>query len=727
MDISRLNISKFNIFRSGGLRFPLKVKFGLLLAGFVATMAVVIFMSYTTARKVTTELREVELSAFQQYTEAFHLIDYFQNISGLLANAARLQDRSMLAKCENEKATFLIHAEKLVHAIPEAERPRIRQISDDFNAYYAAALDHVNLVQDSAEKPARLRRADEQQIAEHSQAAITLEKKLVGDLNRLAILSGEQVARSLSSTAQAAQVQWLKALVTGVMAFVLLLMVLTFLIRRIVVPIKKLSQLAAEVAKGKLDQKIEIPSSVTDEIGDLVGSFNLMTDGLIKTTVSKRYVDNIIKSMVDTLVIMTPGGTIKSVNKATLDLLGYEEGELVGKPLGAILLEESEGKAFAGQQGTSGGGPGESSSGQSCPDQLPQDEPITGMPSAGDPSRAKFGPGGPATRAGVPGLDGRAPDNLGKTFVERTYVAKDGTRIPVSFSSSVMRNDEGMIEGIVCVAQDITERRRWEQELQRAKEGAERANRELTDTNQHLEKASKFAKEMAAQAETANAAKGEFLAMMSHEIRTPLNGILGFSQLLLEDESLNKEQRDFVETVYSSGTGLLAVINDILDFSKIEAGKMDLETIDFNLLSVVESVGDVLKQKAGEKGLELTCFVDHHVPTRLRGDPGRLRQILLNLAGNAVKFTEKGEVSVEAKLDSETGDTATVRFEVRDTGIGVPEDRQSVIFDKFTQVDGSTTRKYGGTGLGLAICRRLVETMGGEIGMESEVGKGSTF
>jgi two-component system sensor histidine kinase/response regulator len=314
-----------------------------------------------------------------------------------------------------------------------------------------------------------------------------------------------------------------------------------------------------------------------------------------------------------------------------------------------------------------------------------------------------------------------------RTYVERTYLARDGTRIPVSFSSSVMLADDGTVEGIVCVAQDITERKLAEQELQRAKEAAERANCELTETNNHLEEASTFAKDMAAQAERANAAKSEFLAMMSHEIRTPLNGILGFSQLLLEDEGLTREQKDFIDTIYSSGTALLTVINDILDFSKIEAGRMDLETIDFDLIGVVESVGDVVKQKVLEKGLELNCFVDHHVPTRLRGDPGRLRQILLNLAGNAVKFTEKGDVTVEAKFHSETKTTAVIRFEVRDTGIGIPEDRQALIFDKFTQVDGSTTRKYGGTGLGLAISRRLVEMMGGEIGVESEIGKGSTF
>lgn len=688
------------------LRFPLKVKFGLVLAGFVGAMAVVIYTSYTTASRVTTELRSVELSAFQQYTEAFHLIDYFQQISGAVDNAARLRDAAALAAGEEAKRTFLIHVDRLAHTVPDAERARLSDISEKFEAYCAAASDYVALAASAGrvspgEAPAGKRVSLEAEVARQSQAVAALEKRLVGDLNRVGILAGRQVALSLSETARAAQVQWLKALATGATAFILLLIVVAFLIRRIVGPIKALSLVAGKVAKGNFGQIVEIPSSVSDEIGDLVGSFNLMTEGLIKTTVSKHYVDNIIRSMTDSLVIVSPNGSIRSVNRATLDLLGYAEDDLIGKPLATILVEEFD---FQTIGTTSGASSGQSTSGQSCPDQPPQDQPSTGLSPAG----------GTASAHAV-------------TYGERTYVAKDGRRIPVSFSSSVMRTDEGAINGIVCVAQDITERKRWEQELEAAKEAAESANRDLVETNRHLEDATKFAQDMARQAESANAAKSDFLAMMSHEIRTPLNGILGFSQLLLEDEALTRDQKDFVDTIYTSGNALLTVINDILDFSKIEAGRMDLETIDFDLVSVVESVGDVLKQKVAEKGLELNCFVDHHVPSRLRGDPSRLRQVLLNLAGNALKFTERGEVVVEGKLEYETKETVTVRFEVRDTGIGIPEDRLSVIFDKFTQVDGSTTRKYGGTGLGLAISKKLVEMMGGEVGVESEVGKGSTF
>jgi signal transduction histidine kinase/CheY-like chemotaxis protein/HPt (histidine-containing phosphotransfer) domain-containing protein/HAMP domain-containing protein len=693
--------------RWGRVRFPLKSKFGLLLVGFVAAMAVVIFMSYSTARKVTAELREVEFEAFQQYTEALRLIDAFQDTSTGFAAAVDKRDRALLAQCQSRRAGLLEQVARIAHSIPRAEADLLGQIAIDSDAYLAAAQSHAE---------SALAADADTVIADRAQKTAALERRLGSDLNRLAILAGQQVAMSLSATARAAQVKWLEALVAGVMAFVMLLVVFTFLMAGIVGPIKTLSLVAAEVAKGNLEQRIDVPSSGNDEIGDLVGSFNLMTQGLIKTTVSKRYVDNIIRSMMDTLVIASPDGVIKSVNRATLDLLGYQEHELIGKPLEAILIEDG-GRAFRGQIGASGGSPGKSESGQSCPDPPSQDQPTTGLPAAGNSA----GTGAPTQTSGP------APLARETRRVEGTYLAKDGTRIPVSLSSSLMRDDAGAVEGIVCVAQDITERKRWEQELQDATETVERANRELRESNGQLEEATRFAQDMVAQAETANAAKSEFLAMMSHEIRTPLNGILGFSQLLLEDPALSGEQRDFVETIHASGTGLLTVINDILDFSKIEAGKMDLEMIDFDLVSVVESVGDIIGQRSTEKGLDLNCFVDHRVPARLRGDPGRLRQILLNLAGNAVKFTERGEVTVEANLEYETKETATVRFEVRDTGIGIPDDRQAQIFDKFTQVDGSTTRKYGGTGLGLAISRRLVEIMNGEIGVESELGKGSTF
>jgi CheY-like chemotaxis protein len=248
----------------------------------------------------------------------------------------------------------------------------------------------------------------------------------------------------------------------------------------------------------------------------------------------------------------------------------------------------------------------------------------------------------------------------------------------------------------------------------------------LEETNKKLEEAVEKAREMAQQANAASESKSQFLANISHEIRTPLNGVIGMIGLLL-DTDLNQEQFEYAYTAHTSGEALLSVINDILDYSKIEAGKLDLETIDFDLRVAVEGVMDVLALKADQKRLEFACLIHHEVPSLLRGDPGRLRQILINLVGNAIKFTQKGEVVVRATLDSEEDDRVMVRFAVSDTGIGIPHDRTDRLFESFSQVDSTTTRKYGGTGLGLTISKQLVNMMDGQIGVESQQGKGSTF
>src|SRR5688500_10400 len=285
-----------------------------------------------------------------------------------------------------------------------------------------------------------------------------------------------------------------------------------------------------------------------------------------------------------------------------------------------------------------------------------------------------------------------------KFSYEARAMTRSGTAMDIQVAVAPLLDDGNQCIGSISVARDVTQHKRSAEALRLAREAAEAANH----------------------------AKSSFLARMSHEIRTPMNGVLGMTELLLET-GLTSTQRKYAETVQRSGQNLLGIINDLLDFSKIEAGKLELENVDMDLRRTIEDIVDLLAERAHVKGLELACSIPADLVTNVRGDPLRLGQVLTNLVGNAIKFTEQGAVVIRAASVEQTANNVTMRFEVADTGAGISPDAQTRIFEEFAQADGSTTRKHGGSGLGLAISKQLVEMMGGTIQVESSLGAGSTF
>ena len=398
-----------------------------------------------------------------------------------------------------------------------------------------------------------------------------------------------------------------------------------FRLRRMLQPLKSLTAFTAEVGAGNLTCKA--PVARLDEVGQLAVAFNRMLDDLATTTVSRDYVDNIIRSMDESLLVVDNTGAIRTANHAALSLLGYADRELIGRPAGLILDAPPEG----------------------------------------------------------------ACRSLGAE-----YRTKDGAVIPVLLSASPMLSQTGQVEGQVWVAQDMTEHKRFERELIQAKEEAEHASQ----------------------------AKSLFLANMSHELRTPLNAIIGYSEML-QDDCRGSGLEAFVPdlaNIEKAGKILLFLINDILDISKVEAGKMELCLETFDLGGLLQDLMQTAAPLARRNGNRISLKCPPAIG-EVYADPARLSQSLLNLIGNACKFTRQGAITLEASRSEDRG----IHLTVRDNGIGISAAQLEKLFQSFTQADASTTRKYGGTGLGLALSRKLCQMMGGDISVESQPGVGSAF
>jgi len=459
---------------------------------------------------------------------------------------------------------------------------------------------------------------------------------------------------------------------------------------------------AADIKEKAMKEHADILESKNLKLNDsrsaMIHMLKSLNETKEKLEESAKYTENIIKNIADMLIVVDPRGIIESINDAVTILLGHKEVDVVGRRFEFCLSDGS-------------------------------------------------------WQSKVDLMFKHLVNNkyINEQFL--TFKARNNKQIPVNVSGSAMQDNQGNISGFVFIARDMREvkilqekEKRHAAQIARAeaeklrssqlqKEVEERkkaehqiqiANESLENINSKLEESINNANSLTLEAQQASISKSEFLATMSHEIRTPMNGVLGMANLLLYGNP-TPDQKEKLDIIVNSGKALLNIINDILDFSKIESGKLNLEIIDFNLQRFLEEFNEQFLLIAEDKGIKYISFLNPDVPVHLKGDPGRLRQILTNLVGNAFKFTFRGEVSVRCELLSNDEHCAKLKFYVMDTGIGIDKKQQMDIFNPFKQEDGSTTRKFGGTGLGLSISKHLTEIMGGTIGVESTKGEGSEF
>ncbi|MBN1688025.1 MAG: response regulator [Candidatus Omnitrophica bacterium] len=495
--------------------------------------------------------------------------------------------------------------------------------------------------------------------------------------------------------------------VAGVM-IIMVIIIAWVLSRQISSPLSELAVSVGKLARGDLSARVH--SQPSGEIGSLVQAFNQMAVDLEKTTVSR---DDLIKEnekrrKAEEFLAQEKNKAEEYLNIAGVIIvaIGTDEKVKLINRQGALILERRKEEIIEKNW---------------FENFIPQDE--------RDDVLKVF-------RKNIETQD---TDN---THENNILCGTKGIR-RVLWHNTVLKDETGKVIGTLSSGEDVTKQRmieakekQWTNEALRSAERDRLRVRELEKAYKDLERAQEAflnmmedMERMRDQALEASKAKSDFLATMSHEIRTPMNAIIGMGDLLA-DTPLSDEQREFVNTLRRNGEGLLSLINDILDLSKVEAGRLELEAINFSVIELVESVTEMMAVKAHEKHLELIHWIDPNVPSIVGGDQNRLRQILINLVGNAIKFTEQGEVAVEVKLEegnAPENPQVGLLFLVRDTGVGIPKDKQAAVFEHFTQVDSSTTRRYGGTGLGLTITRKLVDLMGGKVWLESEPGKGTTF
>src|SRR3990172_5015625 len=636
------------------MRLPLRWKFGLLMASFVLTISTIILINYRAAGRVEDQLSQVQEHSFPQFTQVTATQARFRTLSRLIEDTVVMGEQSFVDRVEEERDLFLLDLTNLEQVLPESSRGEVALIRASFNDYYERAsqlIEQLLLPEEESEPTEALSQLNDEEVTSLFQEVARYKNQLESDLNTLVERGRSELTATLSGTVEEVRVRSQRAIAIGSISFLVLLMILITFGRRITDPIVALSRVTREVAAGQFDAEINIPFQSNDEVGDLTDSFRTMTRSLKETKVSKSYVDNIIKSMEDALIVTDSNWKIRTANEAAISLLDETEGALLGRSFLDFLGNEGKLVKPSGS-------------------------------SVNLPSIIRLG----TTESSIRNL-------------ETTVLARGAREIPVLISGSVLMDATKRIQGIVCAAHDITPRKKAEEELRVAKEAAEQAN----------------------------SAKSSFIANMSHELRTPLNAILGYSEMLRE-EAEDLGQDDFVpdlKKIHSAGKHLLGLINDVLDLSKIEAGKMELYIEPVEVRQLVDDVASTVLPMVEKNGnrLEVVCPPEVQFSNT---DVTRLRQVLLNLLSNASKFTKEGTVTF-AVARQKRPDKERLIFSVKDSGIGMNEAHLSKVFQAFSQADASTTRKYGGTGLGLAISRKFCQMMGGDIEVESEPGKGSTF